>query len=87
MALPYPPPYQDLDTLSQHTTLAPRTIEMWVKSGRLPEPKVRDGKRLWKWKEVERYLDGAAGTVPSSPDAEAERIRDGTRKALAGSAG
>ena len=83
MALPYPPPYQDIDTLSEHIDLAPRTIEMWVLDGRLPPPKVNKGKRLWKWKEVERYLDGEAGKVSSSADAEAERVRDATRRAVA----
>ncbi len=83
MNLPYPPPYQDITTLSAHTTLAPRTIEMWVESGKLPPPKVKDGKRLWKWKEVERYLDGSAGAVSVSPDMEAEGIRNATRKAAA----
>ena len=84
MSLPYPPPYQDLATLAEHTTLAPRTIEEWVKLGRLPAPKVREGKRLWKWKEVERYLDGDAGAVSAAPDQEATRIREATMRIAAG---
>jgi excisionase family DNA binding protein len=71
--LSYPPPYQDIATLSAHTTLAVRTIEIWVREGKLPAPKVRGGKRLWKWKEVEQYLDGDSYKVPSYED-EIERV-------------
>lgn len=81
LSLPYPPPYQDIATLAEHISLSPHTIDAWVKMGRLPPPKVRDGKRLWKWTEVVRYLDGEAAGVPSSPDETAERIRNATRTA------
>jgi hypothetical protein len=74
------PPYQDIATLSEHTTLAPRTIEMWVKEGKLPPPCVKGGKRLWKWKDVERYLDGNDAAVPALED-ELEKIRNATRQA------
>jgi excisionase family DNA binding protein len=80
MSLPYPPPYQDIATLSEHTTLAPRTIEMWVKEGKLPPPRVRGGKRLWKWTDVERYLDGDGDAVPALDD-QLECIRNATRQA------
>jgi hypothetical protein len=82
MTLPYPPPYQDINVLAEHISLAPRTIEEWVKLGKLPAPKVRSGKHLWKWKEVEQCLDGNAGLVPSSPDDETARIREATRGAV-----
>jgi hypothetical protein len=69
--------------LSAHTTLAPRTIEIWTREGKLPPPKVRGGKRLWKWREVEQYLDGTAEGVSSSED-EIERIRNATQQAASG---
>ena len=52
MTLPYPPPYQDLATLSEHICAAESTIENWVKMGLFPAPKKVGGKRLWQWKEV-----------------------------------
>jgi hypothetical protein len=39
MSLPYPPPYQDLATLSAHICAAESTIENWVRLGLFPEPK------------------------------------------------
>jgi len=78
MALPYPPPYQDIATLSAHTTLCERTIEMYVKEGLLPAPKLVKGKRLWKWKEVEKCLDGEADLVPNDV---ATTIREATAHA------
>lgn len=56
--LPYPPPYQDLATLSEHLCVTEHTIETWVKLGRFPHPKrIAGGKRLWSWKEVERFME------------------------------
>jgi hypothetical protein len=39
MSLPYPPPYQDLATLSQHICAAESTIENWVRIGIFPQPR------------------------------------------------
>jgi hypothetical protein len=58
MALPYPPPYQDIDVLCQHLSVSPSTVEAWVKLGLLPPPRGIGGHRLWKWAEVERCIDG-----------------------------
>lgn len=77
--LPYPPPYQDIATLGAHLCLSTDTIDKMVREGRLPPPKNRHGKRLWKWSEVEKYLD--------DPDREAladdlgNRIMEATRAA------
>lgn len=51
-----PPPYQDLRTLSEHLCLSPRTIEMWVAQGRLPQPLDKAGKRIWEWRAVDRAM-------------------------------
>lgn len=80
MTLPYPPPYQDLATLAAHLCLSERTVEDWVTVGKLPPPKTNTGKRLWKWKEVERYLDGETALVPNDVD-ELTKIREATRHA------
>ena len=82
MTLPYPPPYQDIRTLSEHICLSERTIETWVKLGKLPAPVAgSDGKRLWRWKDVEKHLapERAIGT----PSDDIERIREATRAAAA----
>ena len=78
--LAYPPPWQDMATLCQHICAAPNTVDKWVLDGILPPPRKRGGKLMWKWSEVDEYLsDGGA----RSPDAEADRIRDGSRRAAA----
>jgi hypothetical protein len=80
MALPYPPPWQDIATLSAHICAAESTIEGWVKMGLFPAPKKVGGKRLWQWKEVERHLAANGEGVPTL-DTVAERITHATRQA------
>jgi predicted site-specific integrase-resolvase len=77
------PPYQDAETLADHLCISVRTIDEWTKIGRLPPPRVKAGKRLWKWKDVEKWLDGDSAMVSSSPDELASRITEATRAAIA----
>lgn len=77
-SLPYPPPWQDMATLCAHICVAPTTVDNWVAKGILPAPRKHGGKLMWKWDEVDAYLNRRAG---QTPDAEADRIRDGTRRA------
>lgn len=57
MTLTYPPPFQDLRTLAEHTCIGESTIEAMVAEGRFPQPRRgKLGKRLWVWKEVEAFL-------------------------------
>jgi excisionase family DNA binding protein len=79
--LPYPPPWQDIGTLCAHLCISPTTVEIWVKRGFLPAPKLKGGKRLWKWTEVEKHLEDDGGNGSSSPDELAEGIRNATRQA------
>ena len=83
MTLPYPPPYQDIDVLCEHLSISPSTVEAWTRLGKLPPPKIRDGKRLWKWIEVERSLDGWDERTQQSAGSQAERIRNATRRIAA----
>lgn len=71
------PPYQDISHLSANLCLSARTVEMWVKQGLLPPPKNKGGKRLWKWTEVEQYLDGPEG---HGLNQEIEDIRNETKR-------
>lgn len=83
-ALPYPPPWMDSVTLCAHICVSPATVDNWVRDGILPPPRKRGRKLMWKWAEVDRYLsEGAVG----SPDAEAEKVRDGTKREVEGRAG
>jgi predicted DNA-binding transcriptional regulator AlpA len=85
MTLPYPPPWQDMTTLCAHICVSPNTVDKWVSTGLLPPPRKRGGKLMWKWDEVDRYLsDGKSGMGPES---DAERIKNGTRRAAENRAG
>lgn len=80
--LPYPPPYQDIETLCLHLCIHPNTVDSWVKHGLLPAPKMVGGKRLWRWTEVQKHLDGEEPGM--SPVSLAERIRHATKQAASG---
>lgn len=71
------PPYQDISTLTGNLCISERTVSMWVKQGLLPPPVTRGTKRLWKWSQVEKYLDGPE---MAGPEAELEDIRNETRR-------
>ena len=80
--LPYPPPWQDKETLAAHLCVSVWTIENWEEKGIIPPARKHGGKLMWKWSEVDEKLTlggGAAG----SPDSITERIRNGTRAAIA----
>jgi hypothetical protein len=83
--LPYPPPWQDAPTLCAHISCSPNTLDSWVAQGILPPPVKRGGKLMWKWEKVDAWLTN--GPDAGSPDAEAERIRNGTRRAAEAGAG
>lgn len=70
------PPYQDIATLTENLCISERTVDVWVKQGLLPPPVTRGTKRLWKWSQVEQYLDGSG----AGPEAELEDIRNETRR-------
>ena len=76
----HPPPWQDAPTLCANICIGPRTLDTWVAQGLLPPPRRIGGKRLWKWQDVERYLESDA----AAPDAVADRIKHATRQAITG---
>lgn len=78
MTLPYPPPWQNISTLAEHICVGESTIENWVKVGLFPPPKRVGGKRLWSWKEVERYL---AGPEPIDVLLDGQSITNATKAA------
>ena len=80
MTLPYPPPWQDLPTLAQHTCLGESTIEHWVRRGVFPKPHKINGVNRWRWKEVDKWLAGDSGSGAASPERLAEEITNATRE-------
>jgi predicted site-specific integrase-resolvase len=74
------PSYVDIERLCVELCISPRTVDAWIRLGILPAPRQRGGKRLWKWGEVEAYLDRDGDT---SPDREADDVRRATQAALA----
>jgi predicted site-specific integrase-resolvase len=79
--LPYPPPWQDAPTLCAHLCISETTLDNWVRQGILPPAKARGGKRMWKWSEVERFMEFDPGIVPEQD--LARRVYDATKKAAA----
>ncbi len=63
-SLPYPPPWQDAATVCQHICVSEGTLDNWIKLKGFPPARLRGGKRMWKWSEVEAWLEGGTGIVP-----------------------
>ena len=80
--LPYPPPWQDAPTLCAHLCISDTTLDTWVRQDILPPAKVRGGKRMWEWSEVEQRMRGDAGIVPEQN--LAQKVYHATRKAANG---
>ena len=78
MTLPYPPPFQDAQTLARHLCISEDTVRVWVKMGRLPPPLPGDGKNLWDWSEVQRHIRGEGAIVPEDL---AQRVYHATKAA------
>ena len=71
------PPYQDLATLARNLCAAETTIENLVNLGQFPKPKRLGNKRLWKWTEVCRHIDGPQDNTTLDLIG---RIRDGAKR-------
>lgn len=76
--LPYPPPWQDAPTLCAHLCISEGTLDNWVRQQILPPARPRGGKRMWKWSEVESYMDGNTAIVPED---ETVRVFHATKQA------
>lgn len=79
------PPWLDSNDMCVCLPISPATLDNWVELGVLPAPVKRRGKLMWKWSEVDQKL--TLGNVEGSPDALAERIRNGTKREATGRAG
>ena len=75
--LPYPPPWQDINTLAAHLCVSTNTIEKWAEGGIIPPPRRPGRKLMWKWSEVDEWLTAGKDGL----DPQAERIRNATKAA------
>jgi predicted DNA-binding transcriptional regulator AlpA len=57
------PAWVDKATLCRETCLSERCVDNWVRDGRLPPARHRGGKLMWRWAEVDRYLDVGGPSV------------------------
>ena len=80
--LSYPPPWQDAATLCAHLCISEGTLDNWVRQGLLPPARPKGGKRMWKWAEVEQYMEGQPGIVPEQE--QAQKVYNATRQAARG---
>lgn len=95
MTLPYPPPFQDRQTLAQHLCMGETTIDEYVVAGLLPRPRKGRGTPLWDWDEVKGYIRNwpiagpGAAKAHSAPVADgdaSERVKRAAERAVRGSA-
>lgn len=74
---PYPPPWQDIETLAWHISASVSTVETWVAKGVLPAPIKHGGKLMWKWSEVDAWL--SSGGLNKAPNTATE-VRDAVKR-------
>lgn len=55
------PAFMDVSTLAAHMCLDNETVLQWVEQGALPQPIIRNGRKRWRWRDVERAMSGDAG--------------------------
>lgn len=75
MNLPYPPPWQDLQTLAAHICCSPNTVDNWVAAGILPPARKRGGKLMWEWSEVSDWLRNGAQNGLVKPGSITDAVR------------
>ena len=74
------PAWVDKATLCRETCLSDRTVDAWVRQGLLPPPRTRGGKLMWRWTDVDAYLDRGGKDAPASPETQQEAIRVATER-------
>ena len=85
MTLPpdHVPAWVDKARLCVETCLHENTVDAWVRMGLLPPGRKRAGKLLWKWIEVEEYLERGGRDAESSLNPDADKVAAATQRALA----
>ena len=75
------PPFQDIATLAANLCVHPRTITKWVEDKKFPQPIRLNGRVLWDWRKVERYITGKSQDVGQTEAEKLECITNATRTA------
>ena len=80
-ALPYPPSWLDIAGLCQYFPISEASVDTYVKKYGFPPARMRGGKRVWKYAEVDAWYAGDDSIVPADDDV-ARQVYDATRKAV-----
>jgi hypothetical protein len=68
------PTWVDMARLCFETCLSERTVDDWVRQGLLPAGRLRGGKLMWRWSEVDEWIE-RGGPEQSIEDGIRERTR------------
>lgn len=75
------PAWVDMARLCREICSCPSSVDILVRDRKLPPPKRLRGKFLWRWKDVDAWIEAEGPPGEESVSLEA-RIRDETRQAL-----
>lgn len=75
------PAWVDKATLCRETCHSDRGIDLWVQQGVIPPGRMRGGKLMWRWSEVDGWLDRGSPEGQSVEDQIRQRARDVRRQA------
>lgn len=70
------PAYMDIKRVVFETSYSESTIENLLRLCKFPRPRNKCGKRVWKWIEIEAFMD----REDDAPLSEAERICQATKR-------
>ena len=75
------PAWIDKATLAHEICLSDRGIDQWVRDGVIPPGRMRGGKLMWRWSEVDRCLDqGGFGVQALSVEDQVKQRARAARK-------
>lgn len=80
--LPYPPPWLDIAGLCQHFPLSETSVDTYIRQHGFPPARMRAGKRVWKYEEVDAWYTGDDSIVPGQ--GLAEKVYHATKAAARG---
>jgi len=76
----YPPPYMSITTLAEHLDLSVRTVEEWVRCGKLPKSLDTRGKRLWRWRDIDEAMQKMRAA--EADEQREQRMREAVTKLM-----
>ena len=79
--LPYPPSWLDITGLCQHFPISESSVDNYIKQHSFPQARMRAGKRVWRYSEVDAWYAGDDNMAPEQD--LVRRVYDATKKAAA----